>query len=306
MSIQDISKRLGSRDWDEVTGYWQNFLSSTNFPIDENYTEENLLFKLEEIASDIKNIENNSTERNHYNIIPGIQYNIFPESIYLFYKSLNSIKSAQVDQNNGYKTWCINSYYQSSYFSMKCFLNIIGVFSCLVNGNYLLIDLLPSYKKISRRDFSGRRDAYELRIQKTKQLGHCENWIIFKRMIKVTKRLPIDEKILNFLSSVDESKFAKQRNKIIYHNNEWIFKDLKDEIIDCQYGTGDFSNENDDDFTLIVSFLLLHLNFTLFSSISKINEKFNIEFCLIQKSMSSVNNNQYMKFIRNNNIFLNI
>lgn len=302
MSIDNISKRLGGRDWDEVTGYWQNFLSSTNFPIDENDIEENLQFKLEEIAIDIKNIENKSTERSHYHIIPGIQYNIFAESIYLFYKSLNSIKSAQVDQINGYKTWCINSYYQSSYFSMKCFLNIIGVFSCHVNGNYLLIDLLPSYKKFSRRDVLERRGEYELQIQKTKQLGHCENWIIFKRMINITNSLPINEKILNFLSSVDESKFAKQRNKIIYHNNEWIFKDLKAEIIDCQYGTGDFSTDIEEDFTLFVSFLLLYFNFTLFSKISEINEKFNIEFCLIQKSMSSVNNNQYMEFIRNNNI----
>jgi hypothetical protein len=306
-SIEHISKRIGHKDWNEVIEYWQNFLPSITFPIDEVDIEGSINFQLSKILDDIKNIENKSTEKNHYYHVPGIQFNIFSEAIYLFYKSLNSIKSAQIDQKSGYKTWSINNYYQSSYFSLKCFLNILGIFSCCINNNYLLVDLFPTYKKISKRDYINRRKVFELQIQRIWQFDHKENWTIYKRVINISNNLPVNEQILDLLLSIDPKNFTKQRNKIIYQNKEWIFEDLKQETIDEIFGIKDifcddnFTIDEHYDFTLFVSFLLLFLNFMLFYNISNNNEYFNNEFELIQKSMSSINNNIYTAFIDKNN-----
>ncbi len=132
------------------------------------------------------------------------------------------------------------------------------------------------------------------------------NWKIFQRVINVSRNIPVNEKILDSLTSINPKMFAKQRNNIIYQNQEWIFDDLKNEIMDGEYGIknilqleGPFITEYDD-FTPLVSFILLYLNFILFFEISKINQNFNIEFDLMQKSISSSNNNHYRSFVNEN------
>lgn len=308
MRIDNISKRIGHKDWNEIIRYWQNFLSSFTFPIDEIEIEDNLSIQFTQILDEINNSEKVSTDKCHYYQLKGIQYNIFAEAIYLFYKSMNSIKSAQVDQVEGYKTWSINNYYQSSYFSLKCFLNIMGVFYSCINNQYLIVDLFPTYKKITRRELSQRKSIFEIQVQKAYQLEHWENWKIFQRVISVARNLPIKEEVLDLLRLIDPKKFANQRNRIIYQNREWLFDDLRNELFDDAFGLTDILDEehlsfNDfDDFTLLMSFTLFNINYILFHEISKVNQNFNAEFELFEKAISSKNNDHYRLFVEKNRI----
>ncbi|MBI5409367.1 MAG: hypothetical protein HZA14_08380 [Nitrospirae bacterium] len=135
MNIDPISKRIGHKDWKEINDYWQHFLASINFPIDTFEANESLEDDLAIIASTIKKIELNSSTKDHYYSINGLQYRVFSESVALFYKAMNTMKAAQCDQLAGYKSWSIASYYQASYFSIKSILNILGVYSCRTNNN---------------------------------------------------------------------------------------------------------------------------------------------------------------------------
>ena len=101
--------KINNRDWLEVKNYWQNFISILEFPITNFQYNDTLDDELITVSHNIKSAENENTNRDHFEIINGIQEKIFLESIFLLYKSVNSLKSAQSCQYAGYKTWSISN-----------------------------------------------------------------------------------------------------------------------------------------------------------------------------------------------------
>ena len=306
MNIEKVSEKIGQKDWKEVKNYWQNFLYLLEFPLSELDYSEDFKYTLKNIASEIKELEEKSSIRDHYFQIDGIQIKSFSDSIILFYKGLNAIKSAQCDQLSGYKTWSINNYYQSSYFTIKSLMNLLGVCYLRTEDNIdLLIDLLPHYKKISKAQFLRNRAAHECQIQIVKQLEHWQNWRILQKVIRYLKNPPFNNgffKLFNF----PPKTYAKHRNNIIYYNNIWSFHDLKYEIFDRDYGLVNFDEididtiVNDEYFTIIIAYQLLFILFGLFQELSDNNPHFKMEFEIMENSIIHESNSNYKRFVDQN------
>jgi hypothetical protein len=301
MTIERIGKRIGQRDWGTLINIWLEFLPQIEFPIEVDPPPTS---DIEGLGSAQKTIaQDQSTTKDHYFVIPGLHQFVFPEAVYLFYKSLNVLKSAQCDILNGFKTWSIANAYEASYFGLKCFLNIVGVHSTRLNNKDMLIDFYPSYSSLTRKQIDARRRTFEINIQLIKQLEHWEYWTLFQRVINTTKNLPVEKSLIDHMISINPKMFAKKRNLIIYFNNRWIFNDLKNLVIDPDFFNKKIFDADeiecpteDDAFTILNAFLLLRLNHSIFKSIAESNPNFRQEFDIINFCIQDDHNDLFNKF----------
>ncbi len=303
--------KINNRDWLEVKNYWQNFISILEFPITNFQYNDTLDDELITVSHNIKSAENENTNRDHFEIINGIQEKIFLESIFLLYKSVNSLKSAQSCQYAGYKTWSISNYYQSCFFSLKSILNILGVhYTRTKNNNDIIIDLIPSYKRINISELTQKRKVFECRIIRyTKQLKHYDQWSIFKKVVSYTRNLDLSDFLSIAIQKLKPLDFAETRNKIIYHNLFWLFPDLKSEIIDMNFGliNLDISKIEEhiynESFIVFLSYLLLDNCISLFSQLATMSNNFKQEFDIFNNSIRHENNRNFESFVNlNSNI----
>ena len=96
MSIDRIGKRIGQRDWEKLIDLWLEFLPQIKFPVESDPLPTSEISFLEEVKEKINQIEKQSTTKDHYFIVRGLHPRIFLEAVYLFYKSLNVLKSAHL------------------------------------------------------------------------------------------------------------------------------------------------------------------------------------------------------------------
>lgn len=219
MSLQQTTSRLGQRDCKELLNIWLNFLPQIEFPTREEPVPTSEMPLLKEAKENIFRIDASTTTRDHHFVIQSLHSLIFLEAVYLFYKSLNVLKSSQCDALNGFKTWSVAAAYQASYFGLKCFLDILGVHVTRVANRDLIIDLYPSYRSLKKKEIERRRREFEVQIQLTKQLDHYEFWHIFQRVLRITQGLPLAgaEALIHFWGFIEPTEFARQRNQIIYY-----------------------------------------------------------------------------------------
>lgn len=304
--MKEIEK-IGNRDWIEVKNYWQNFISTPEFPITNFQYNDSLDDKLNTVSDNIKATEKKTTIRDHFEILNGIQEKIFMESIFLLYKSINSLKSAQSCQYAGYKTWSMSNYYQSCFFSLKSILNLLGVhYTRTKNNNDIIIDLIPSYKRINKSELTQKRKVFECRIIITKQLKHYEQWSIFQKAVTYTKNLDLTEFLCSAIRKLKPKDFAETRNNIIYHNLYWLFPDLKSEIIDMDFGLINLDISKIEEqiynksFIVILSYLLFDYCISLFSQLSTVSNNFKQEFDIFYNSIIHENNRNFASFVNLN------
>ena len=164
----------------------------------------------------------------------------------------------------------------------------------------LLVDLLPDYKKINKSQFIRNREVFECQIQIIKQLEHWQLWRILQKLLCFLKNCPINDVYIR-LFNYDPKTYSKQRNSIIYHNNVWFFKDLKEEIIDDEFGIVEFNKLDLDNlpnelyFTIITSYVLVYIEKVLFKDISQLSKHFGTEFNLMKSALLN-NNLNFRKF----------
>ncbi len=301
MDIKHLCKRVGKKEWNNLLGVWVNFLPQITFPIPEEPEPTSSIEKLKMVKIEIEQNEYQSTNKEHYYVIPGIHNLVFQESIYLFYKALNVLRSTQCELGGGFKTWSISNAYQSSFFALKSLLNLLGVHITRIDSKDLLIDLLPDYKGLGKKEISNRRLEFECQLQITKQLEHWELWTLLQRVLNVFQCSLINVNVIAFLCRISPKDFAKQRNKIIYFNTAWLFDDLKQCIIDPNFGIRqiDFDDNlaSDEDFSLIISFVLLKTCYNLLKNIAEISPRFWIELGIVDQIISQDNNDRYNGFV---------
>ena len=218
MSIDDKIKRIGKRNWQTIADLWIDYISIIDFPILAEYDESTIDMILLEKYREVVSIETKSTERDHFVETPGVNVALFSESILLAYKGINSLKSAQCDQLAGYKSWSISNYYQASYFFCKSILALLGIgFFRTSTNKDLLIDVYPDYGNDKKRAAKYFEEKLS-KVQIISQFEHHEVWTIFKRLIGITGELDVEREYINKIRNIDPKEFAKQRNKLIYHN----------------------------------------------------------------------------------------
>jgi hypothetical protein len=302
LDIRHLCKRVGKKDWNSLLSIWVNFLPEIDFPIIEEPEPTSSIEKLKTIRTEIEEIEHKTTKKEHYFVIQGAHNLVFQESIYLFYKALNVLRSTQCELEGGFKTWSISNAYQSSYFTLKSILNLLGVHITRIDSKDLLIDLLPDYKGgFSKKEIANRRLDFECQVQITKQLEHWELWTLLQRVLHVLQCSLIKGKVITFLCGVSAKDFAKQRNRIIYYNTAWLFDDLKQSITDANFGIRkiDFDDKlsSDDDFSLIISFILLKTCYDLLKNIAEVSTRLQIEMEVIDQIIFRDDNNRYNGFV---------
>ncbi len=304
MDIKHIYKRIGDRNWENLTDIWLNFLPSIEFPISVDPAPTSNISNLIEIKNQIIDIENRSTIKDHYYSVPGLHSLIFQEAVYLFYKSLNVLRSAQSDLMNGFKTWSIANTYQSSYFMIRCLLNLLGVHFVRVENKDILVDLCPSYSsKITKKEVQERQSIFECRFQLISQPEHWHVWTFFQKTLEKFDNNIISEDPLTLLQKIEPKDFAKQRNRIMYHNTHWTFDDLKKVLIDADFGIRkiDFDNDEDitsrDDFSVVVSFLLTGIGLSLFNAIADEAERLREEVEIMNQIIEQDDNSYFNKFV---------
>lgn len=290
--MDSITKRIGQRDWNEIKSIWIEYISIYHFPIqkdDYDFFPEDV----DDIGKEIKSITSSgSSQKAFFYKIDGIHYKTLIDSIILFYKGMNSLKSGNVDYTNGIISWSIANYYQSTYFFIKSLMNVLGIINIRTRENYdLLIDLFSDYKGFSKKEISEKKQNGEAMVLKAFQFEHWQNWEIVLRLNKIIRNLDISS-----ITLTNNSKdYAKLRNKIIYYNNFWYYDDLYNEKISDKNNLDMIEDPMNIDFIINLSFRILEKLLSLFEDLAKGSNNFSIEYSRMQQSLISDNFELYNK-----------
>ena len=304
MTLESNLKRLGRRDWGELLDLCVEFIPKTTMPVVDPLTV-NALPDLQTIPGNITETEARSTKRDHYFQVGGLHPAMLSEAVVLFYKSLNVVGCTHLELDNGFKTWGVASAYHSSYFSAKCLLNILGVNFARVGDLDLIIDILPSYSdQLRKKEIERRKSTFECRILRSNRLEHWEVWLVLQRILRTLTSSILSSSSLKLILNLEPKEFARQRNRIVYHNTFWLYEDLRDRIVDPDFGCKSIDRERDeaeaDGLTLLISFLLLNYIHKLLSSLADRVPSFKLEFDPIKVMLESGNFRRYDSFVKAN------
>jgi hypothetical protein len=192
--------------------------------------------------------------------------------------------------------------YHSSFYILKSILGLLGISLPRIDGIDILIDIYPEPEKISKSRLKrGYTPELTMKFLKFNSFRHYDIWRIFQRTINVLEINIWNEKIITFLKNLDSLAFARQRNAIHYKNNYWIYDDLFDPLFDGSLGNiatlfveiESNSLIERQDFSIINSFILISLAFSLIKDIADSAPIIKNEFDLI---------NSYLK---NNHLIFN-
>jgi len=243
-NLDSIIKRIDSKNWNIIIESWLQYITSLKFPITNEEDFSYIDNEVSTLADNAIHDEKNATEKNHYYTLKGLHSKIFLDAIILLYKGLNALKSAQSDQKAGYKTWSILNYYQSAFFFVKSFLFLNGVWIyTTITSKNVVIDLFPSFKAKKKSEVERYKCEGFFNLLISKKLEHWEIWSIFLRVLNIASELPVNSRSIFIFKQINAKDFAKQRNSIIYHNQKWLFDDLKIELYDTEFGSNKIDGE---------------------------------------------------------------
>jgi hypothetical protein len=90
-----------------------------------------------------------------------------------------------------------------------------------------------------QRRGQGRRSEVEFRdviVHRVRRVEHRQQWGVFLRLLRTTKRLPANRDLVRALSQLDEADFARRRNALHYGRHSWPGPDLRGPIRNETFG----------------------------------------------------------------------
>ena len=287
MISRGLLDKIRSRNWSEIKNKWINNIPIINPVGSPSPCTLSDVFGFKENAEKASNLEKNNCIKVE---IPGFREALFHEAIYWMHKASHSVLAAETHVNNGLLTWAAISSYQGAFFGIKGIMNLLGISLPDYNKKPVLVDIWPEPKKLSSKDRKrGIEPASEMELRKVGEiLNHLGIWMIFQRLIRVSKIDIWPKQYIFFFKNLDESHFAWQRNKLLYQNNFWLEADMHDYIINKNYGLRanlievalDLKKETND-FSLLLSFIVLNAGYLLLDSFSEITNKLKDEVNLL-------------------------
>lgn len=289
MSFDKKLKRIDYRIWDKISAKWL----ANNLPNIQNPGQAPE-FEISDFPGldTVVNMVPDTGE--HKDDLIGLRNAIFHEGIYLFYKSLNVSGATEIHIDNGILSWSLSSGYHSAFFAAKSIMCFLGVTFTSVDNEMVMIDVWPEPEKISKTKISnGVIPEQKMKFVKMPRLDHHKIWMAFQRILRTLTIDIWEENYLYFLKNIDPKHFAKQRNYMHYRNNHWQFKDLHEQLY-----LSDFSlkynlvedivsfDQDSDDFSIILSYVLLYLSFLLLKDITDQAPLIQDEFNLINTSLT--------------------
>lgn len=262
-------KKIGKIDFDEIVNFWGNFTHLIDFPVTLPLDKLESNTQIIEVCNEVIETENNSTVKDHFFSIDGVQSFVLQEAVVNAYKGLNVSSVVGSNIKNGFQTWPMCNAYQASFFLKKSILAFLGISIIRVSNKDFILNLIPTYsRKESKSSVIRRKADFEFRIIPIKQITHYEAWELFQRVINDLRQSEeiINNQMIYYLTSLDSKMFAKQRNENIYFSNYWKFEDLKvhcskmDKFISKIFNDEGISLSTDSEyFTFSITYMLLHM-----------------------------------------------
>lgn len=145
----------------------------------------------------------------------------------------------------------------------------------------------------------------ELKFVIFDDLGHKHFWQIFQRVLRVSKIDIWPAGTIDYFKGLNPNDFSDQRNSLHYRNNYWLIpKDLFIRVFDGNFGVRenlisklDDSLVEKNDFSILVSYLLLDLGLILLKDLSSLTEIINGEYDLMNKTLSTGIHHRYLTSI---------
>lgn len=300
MSFSKDLKKIDHRSWESIKIKWMDYLPQY-IEVGQIPLHEIAELEITEELNRKTQIGNGEYKEN----VPNLRSEIFREGIYLFHKASHVCNAGLVHVENNIYTWGLSSAYHSSFFSLKSLLCILGLSfpKMKSNSKCLLIDCFPEEEKLSKNQIKkGILPIQEMKFVQFPNLQHHQYWEIFLRVLRVSNIPLWNNDLIEFLLSIGSTDFAYQRNSIHYKNNCWIIpEDLFNQVEKEDFALfGDYfelvkkSNQEKDDFSFAISFLILYMTYILIKDISISTSILNEEFNLIKSCLNKSNNNRIL------------
>lgn len=247
LSAEDLVKRLSHRKWPDIAGLLIGPLSSLQFEPgarpDYSFGEFVGLAPLVELAG-------KTGEYRAELALTGLHSAILHEAIFLLHKSSNILVACHDQVVSGLPTWSLATGYQAAYFASEAILRMLGVFeSDLANSKSFVVDVWPESpsgtSKAAQKEYIR---GSELQLYRCKQFSHVDHWALFLRVLRTTKNICFEPKLVAALVSIKDREFAQQRNRLHYQNN-WPLSDLHGYLSQLNF----FSSKDVDELVISLS-----------------------------------------------------
>lgn len=276
MSTETQIKRICHRDWTEILDAWLAHLGPLSISPPGSPPDEGLVDNFA-LGSVFKKVVPPQIEL-RTPAIPGLNATMLHEGIYLVHKAANVLVAAQNQIAQGLPTWSIPTAYQSAFFSMEAMLQILGVAITEIDNKSMIVDIWPSVDaKASRQLKNSYQIGSEIHLLPVSRIDHHHRWAVLKRVLRMLSNSPISGKIINTIDAVDDKQFARPRNRLHYRTT-WIFTDLHSfcsDVAYCRFTSAqsllDHLDQEDNDFTVTLAYLLLAGNIALLSSLGNVS-----------------------------------
>lgn len=271
-----INNIVNERSWINISGSWIKYIKSSDNP-GERPEKLSELFPLVDFIRE-KDFDDYEVAEN----ISSLRSSVFKQGLYLFHKSIHVSMHSENSALNNYPTWTLNVAYQSSVFTAKSIINLLGIASVSIQNKTYIIDLCSDKEMENIK-------IYKLDINKLEQR---HTWIIFITLMKKVKNKNWNA-AFNKFKTIDYKHFTKQRNMFFYDDTSWLFNDLH--TFDSIDGFGKCKNDKElkrklkfyenSDFTFVASLFLLEMDFQLFKDISSKTKIIKSELDLINNKI---------------------
>jgi hypothetical protein len=229
--------------------------------------------------------------------VDGLRETIFREAIFLLHKASHAIGCAEVAARAGAQTWSLCGAYQGSLFGAKAIAYLLGVGLPEYRSKLVMTDAWP--RRQNERTSQNRRryvpdDSGPLQFTMAAvQMGHKHFWLLFQRLLNVSKVDIWQPQYLAALRKLQVREFASQRN--IVHNRDWrwILGDLHEFVIDERFGVHEVDLHKAliyverSDFSIALALAILRMGFSLIESLTHATNKLNAEVDLMKNRLTA-------------------
>lgn len=287
--IDDFIRRLDiiqNRKWDDIREKWIPFAFKIETP---GAYPNDRYYEIPEFEIEARKLKDSTNSNIRFNI-SGVQGLMLREGIFYLHKASHVIAAAEISTTKGLQTWSLSIAYQGAIFSAHAILFFLGIGFPVIDEKVYLLDLFPKNTSKFKNTLNENISEMELNKIAIVKVEQMHLWATFLRLIRVFK---IDDSIwstaiLKEIKKIQIKEFTRQRNYLHYSSNDWLFDDLFNFILnsDFEHRSKNLVNGLEfnikSDFTLMLSFSLYHLAYSLLKDLSNYTNTLNDEIYLME------------------------
>ena len=216
-------KLLSQKDWNVLRTFWYRHIPEIGHMGQEpqDTIERNI-----DILREAPVAPRGEDHRFHVSVNPAPT--VFREAVFVLCKAVRVSCESASQAVDGLPTWAISTAHHSSLFALRAYLALCGITYVVTERGTFLVDVIPHHPKGNRkkriRDVGSNR---EIQLVRTSQMGHREWWMLYQRVLRISKGFPQSLPISRTIGLCDPSVFSMHRNQIHYRLR-WFYDDLLD------------------------------------------------------------------------------